>query len=498
MILPCFLPQPVCRKSDYTVYKTGLEVPMPRCLFWFATVSFLWIVAGCAGDGARCGNGKLEKGEECDDGNTFSGDGCSSSCRLESFCGNGVCEYGEVHTCPQDCPVCGNGRCDPGETVASCTIDCYCTNGTCDPGENTSNCPQDCPFVPVCGNGVCEAGESIHSCMVDCYCTNGTCDEGESELTCPQDCSSNPCGNGVCEAFESTSTCSQDCYYGNGTCDQGENQSNCALDCGSSVTCGNGQLDSGEACDGPLFAGNANCISLGYAGGTLACNANCTLNTSGCTTNTSCTIIPQSGCESGQKCTVDTIATNRCITAGPGAEGTPCMADADCQAGMGCAVINGFTFEAACRRFCRAKNAYADSHDCLGSAGSICYYNVADANNNVFTNLFQCTAACDPVAGTGCISGMKCNLYGIDRSGNGQPDLYATECYSTADTNYYCSGGAPCPNGYECFNFGYGPACYRWCSTQNTAVCDALGMACYAFPEQVIIGGVQYGYCDHL
>ena len=35
-----------------------------------------------------CGNGNLDPGEECDDGNTADGDGCSAAC--ESECGNGV------------------------------------------------------------------------------------------------------------------------------------------------------------------------------------------------------------------------------------------------------------------------------------------------------------------------------------------------------------------------------------------------------------------------
>ncbi len=30
-----------------------------------------------------CGNGSLEAGEQCDDGNTTSGDGCSATCRIE-------------------------------------------------------------------------------------------------------------------------------------------------------------------------------------------------------------------------------------------------------------------------------------------------------------------------------------------------------------------------------------------------------------------------------
>ena len=32
---------------------------------------------------SRCGDGKKQKGEECDDGNTVSGDGCSADCKLE-------------------------------------------------------------------------------------------------------------------------------------------------------------------------------------------------------------------------------------------------------------------------------------------------------------------------------------------------------------------------------------------------------------------------------
>jgi len=34
--------------------------------------------------GAVCGNGVIETGEECDDGNTVSGDGCSSTCTIEA------------------------------------------------------------------------------------------------------------------------------------------------------------------------------------------------------------------------------------------------------------------------------------------------------------------------------------------------------------------------------------------------------------------------------
>ncbi|AKU98851.1 Multiple EGF-like-domain protein 3 precursor [Labilithrix luteola] len=41
--------------------------------------------------GAVCGNGKLEKGEECDDGNTQSNDGCSATCKVESALEGDIC-----------------------------------------------------------------------------------------------------------------------------------------------------------------------------------------------------------------------------------------------------------------------------------------------------------------------------------------------------------------------------------------------------------------------
>jgi Metallo-peptidase family M12 len=51
--------------------------------------------------------------------------------------------------------------------------------------------------------------------------------------------------------------------------------------CLKPATCGNGVLDSGEQCDGGDLGG-ATCASLGYASGTLACDANCTFDTSQC------------------------------------------------------------------------------------------------------------------------------------------------------------------------------------------------------------------------
>ena len=52
-----------------------------------------------------CGNGLVEPGEACDDGNTVAGDGCESDCtETTQLCGDGL-----VHSTEE---------CDDGNTVA--------------------------------------------------------------------------------------------------------------------------------------------------------------------------------------------------------------------------------------------------------------------------------------------------------------------------------------------------------------------------------------------
>src|SRR5262249_20348022 len=68
---------------------------------------------------ALCGNGSLDPGEQCDDGNLVDDDGCDSNCTLPA-CGNGVVDATEEcddanrsngDQCENDCtsPHCGNG-----------------------------------------------------------------------------------------------------------------------------------------------------------------------------------------------------------------------------------------------------------------------------------------------------------------------------------------------------------------------------------------------------
>jgi cysteine-rich repeat protein/YVTN family beta-propeller protein len=145
-----------------------------------------YAVGAFLGPDSECGDDRLQATEQCDDGNTTPGDGCSPTCRLE--CGNGVldpleaCDDGnrtDGDGCDTNCRLtgCGNGvasspeECDDGNTLPGdgCAPDCRreCGNGTVDPLEacddgNTvdgDGCDSDCTRT-ACGNGIRTGGES--------------------------------------------------------------------------------------------------------------------------------------------------------------------------------------------------------------------------------------------------------------------------------------------------------------------------------------------------
>jgi cysteine-rich repeat protein len=139
---------------------------------------------------AECGNGTLETTEECDDGNTANGDGCSSTCTEEPVeeCGNGILEAGE--------------QCDDGNVA---------NNDGCD-----SQCQNETSVTEECGNGILEAGEQCDDGNV---ANNDGCDsqcQNEASVT-------EECGNGILEAGEQCDDgntvdndgCDQFCFYEN-------------------------------------------------------------------------------------------------------------------------------------------------------------------------------------------------------------------------------------------------------------------------------------------
>lgn len=170
---------------------------------------FGWMVSKCY----KCGNGKVEGSETCDDSNLTSGDGCSSDCKVESG-----------FTCTgSKCQQCGNAKlegdekCDDGNTVGGdgCTADC-----TVESGFKCLGSPSQCKN---CGDGLVQGGEK--------------CDDGNNQ-------SWDGCSK-LC-AIESGWTC---------TAEEGE-ESQC------SKLCGNGVRNTGELCDLGLDNGIGNgCLS---------------------------------------------------------------------------------------------------------------------------------------------------------------------------------------------------------------------------------------------
>src|SRR5699024_3278302 len=144
---------------------------------------------------AECGDGFLAGNEECDDGNTNNGDGCSSDCKVEPQ----PEDSGDGWVCPtpgEPCErtSCGDGvvegseQCDLGAEdnnhggrgcTAFCRLEPVCPEG---PGECTSACgdgillPQD--KLPVSEGGLgheCDDGNTADGdgCSSDCKIEDG-------------------------------------------------------------------------------------------------------------------------------------------------------------------------------------------------------------------------------------------------------------------------------------------------------------------------------------
>ena len=175
-----------------------------------------------------CGNGVLDDGESCDDGNLTDEDGCDSECQLEPVCGNGIEEVGEFcddgnlvsgDGCNAWCklesedPVCGNGLVEgPGAGWP----DGEGTPGSewCDDGNNLDGdgCSAKCQFedfMPwICGNGHVEAAN-------DEECDDGNTDAGDGcNQWCKEECNGvcEPCGNCCGDGF---TTGEEECDDGN-------------------------------------------------------------------------------------------------------------------------------------------------------------------------------------------------------------------------------------------------------------------------------------------
>ena len=192
----------------------------------------------------ECGNGIVEDGEACDDGNDIDDDECSNDCQFPN-CGDGIVQDGE--------------ECDVGEETMFCDGDCtysVCGDGyhnmlseECDDGNdsNEDGCVGPC-LLNVCGDGYLNMG--VEDCddqnMIDTdECTNA--------------CLAPVCGDGI--IWEDNETCDDQNDIDTDAC---TNACQLAI-CGDGIlwegeeTCDDGNFDDSDACPGscePAFCGD--------------------------------------------------------------------------------------------------------------------------------------------------------------------------------------------------------------------------------------------------
>ena len=253
---------------------------------------------GTTGPMPGCGNGVVDDGEACDDGNADNTDTCLDTC-VSASCGDGFVGPGEAcddanqvddDECSNACALgsCGDGVKQPGEgcddgnqiDTDACLSTCVpasCGDGFVGPGEacddanpdNTDTCLDTCE-VAKCGDGFVGPGEACDDAnMVDddacsntcsaASCGDGVkqmgeqCDDGDDNNldACLDTCVNASCGDG----FEQAGV--EECDDGNA-----DDTDACLPTCEDAI-CGDGKVQAGvEACDDGNLINTDGCVAM--------------------------------------------------------------------------------------------------------------------------------------------------------------------------------------------------------------------------------------------
>jgi cysteine-rich repeat protein len=161
---------------------------------------------GSSRDLSQCGNGVIDTGEACDDGNTVDTDACTSTCQI-AVCGDGVV-YAGVEECDglnlagATCAGLGFG---PGQLV--CDAGCRLDPSGCGEGFTpTPPAPSATPTETATATPTSTTTPTPFPSGVPTF-TPAPTDTATPTAT-P---TARPCGNGLLEPDETCETCPEDC-----------------------------------------------------------------------------------------------------------------------------------------------------------------------------------------------------------------------------------------------------------------------------------------------
>jgi len=469
-----------------------------------------------------CGNGVLESGEGCDDGNVATGDGCNGSCKIENTygceadrdaaCASGICDASESPDRCEAAGSCGNGildlgeGCDDGNIVAGdgCTAACKienlaacdtdrdsaCVSGVCDATES----PDRCEPTLTCGNSVLETGEGCddgnlntgdgcnEACKIenlsgcdtdrDAACASGVCDASETPDRCEPALS---CGNGELESDEGCDDgnvatgdgCNGSCKREDGVTCAGDLDSLCASGvcdatetpdrCESAGSCGNSVVDLGEGCDdGNLTVGDG-------------CNASCRIeNLASCAgdRDIDCASGVCDATEDPDRCEPSGLCGNSVTDMGEGCD------DGNLTAGDGCDA------------FCKVEDTYACEVDNdLACASGVCDASESpdrcEAAGSCGNGIVDAAEGCDDgnvAAGDGCDG--SCKIEETFACASDRDTACASGVCDATETPDRCEAALACANsvldageGCDDGNLIDGDGCNSACLIETTFAC---------------------------
>ena len=430
---------------------------LKQCFFHIDNVQVLSELAIVFPTDPICGDGTVQGNEECDDGLAGNSDTAPNACRTD--CTDPACHDG-VHD-----PAFGE-QCDDGNTVNGdgCSGECVldtCGDGTiqgaeqCDDGAGNSNTSCKCRATGPNACRTAKCGDTI----VD-TCRGEECDDGNllagdgcSALCLTEFCGDDFINNKPCSTNPNVPTC-EECDDG---VDNGNQPDGCRTNC-KGPRCGDGVTDpsNGETCDDGNSINNDACSNT-----CSVCGDGIKAPLEECDTNSNV-------CPAGEGCNSSCECESACPTVGEltlyAGFGTECATNAECPVGV-CDLGKG-----RCRTGTRLDSGWT------GLAHS------ADINDGLRTRGFLQCAGHGPVCGECNVIGVDSSLNTCRCSNNTRTICDEPFAPSSNDCPACVGGvlaGGSCGANADC-NAG---TCSKRC-VNNAAVCstntDCPGSSCAA------------------